>query len=74
MGENQGTAYDLGSYIIPYTKELLQLNLEKEVKLYSLQETEFDFGNWYNHYVAVNELPALTVGYDMGWQKRSSGH
>jgi hypothetical protein len=74
--------YELSKYIIPYTKELMQANLVREVEMYSSEcnNTNFDLDSWKRSYqnkpdiVDVAELPLLTVGYDMGWQKRSSGH
>jgi hypothetical protein len=72
--------YDLGEYIIPYTKELIQQNLVREVKMYGDTQPNFDFDKWHANYekrselLDVSEVPSLTVGYDMGWQKRSSGH
>jgi hypothetical protein len=72
--------YELGKYIIPYSKELIRSNLVKEVGLYSQSNPKFDFEQWYlNHnekpeLVVIEELPLLTEGYDMGWQKRLSGH
>jgi hypothetical protein len=72
--------HELSRYIIPYTKELLRQNLVKEVELYSEKKNDFDYPAWKEQHeekpdlVGVEDLPALTVGYDMGWQKRSSGH
>jgi hypothetical protein len=75
--------YEIGTkYItIPYAAELIRENLVREVKPYSQStDEEFDFEKWKKehtdkpHLVVVEELPKLTVGYDMGWQKWSSGH
>jgi hypothetical protein len=68
---------ELARYIIPYTGEILEQNLVREVKLYSEKEG-FDFESWHallkKKSSDVDLLPLLTVAYDMAWQKRSSGH
>jgi hypothetical protein len=72
--------YELSRFILPYTKELIQKNLVREVELYWEKNPSFDVAGWKElnsnkpPLVAVEDLPNLTVGYDMGWQKRSSGH
>jgi hypothetical protein len=72
--------YELSRYIIPYTKELMENNLVKEVELYASTHPEFCFESWKKQHekkpdiIDVSMLPLLTVAYDMAWQKRSSGH
>jgi hypothetical protein len=72
--------YDLGQFIIPYAKEVIRNNLIREVEMYAQSHPDFDLDLWKRDHsikpelVAIKNLPLLTVGYDMGWQKRSSGH
>jgi hypothetical protein len=72
--------YELGKYIIPLSKEFIRNNLLREVELYAETTTKFDYPEWKENHsvkpelIAIEQLPLLTVGYDMGWQKRSSGH
>jgi hypothetical protein len=70
---------ELAKYIIPYTQEILAVNLVKEVRLHAAK-VGFDFDAWHNQrsrnteLIDISLLPLLTIAYDMAWQKRSSRH
>jgi hypothetical protein len=72
--------YEIGKFIIPLAKEIIRGNLVREVGLYAVGNASFDFSSWISNHgskpflVDIEQLPKLTIGYDMGWQKRSSGH
>ena len=61
------------------TNAALELNLQEEVRLSMQDDIDFNYNEWKNAYInnLVNYSPAryprLSVGTDMGWQKRSSG-
>ena len=67
--------YEIGKYVIPYTKELIQKNLVREVELYAEKNKSFDLARWKQGYqekpevIAVENLPNITVAYDMAWQQ-----
>ena len=71
---------ELSKYILPFTKELLQANLLREVAMYAAANPAFPYSDWKAQYKAkprvvdTSIMPLITIGYDMAWQKRSSGH
>lgn len=70
--------YDLASYILPYTDELLEENLLEEVHLTATELPDFNIELWKEAWTddkpyAWQLMPQLKVSYDMGWQKCSSG-
>ena len=61
------------------TNAALELNLQDEVRDEMKDDIDFDFNEWMNAYInkSINyrspmKYPMLSVGTDMGWQKRSS--
>jgi hypothetical protein len=56
------------------------VNLLKEVAMYAKATPNLEYEEWFKQYgqrpLIIDQciLPQITVGYDMAWQKRSSGH
>jgi hypothetical protein len=71
--------YDISVEAIQYVKELLNDSLIAEVRAYASTSSDFNIEHWQECFTKAlpmkfDEMPKLWVSYDMGWQKRSSGH
>jgi hypothetical protein len=59
--------YEIGKYVIPFTKELIDKNVRREVELYSQMKPDFDYAAWEKtqqlkpEVVAIEDLPSLLV-------------
>ena len=65
----------VGSKIQAVCQNEMQLALELEVKETMIHEHGDEYyNNWKSKKIGARDKVGLTVSYDMGWNKRSSGH
>ena len=63
----------VGRYLRDAAEEGMREALQEEIKL-TLEKEGKDYGEWVKQDKATRQQVKLTVSYDMGWQKRSSGN